>query len=168
MEWCLESLAVRYGVGSPEHVLHVMLDRVRAASKAAGKVPTERAGGPLESACDITGVLLNLQIREYADAQKAMMEMQLDVIVEGFRTAAVSDEESRKLAGSLEHAKPNMLVSPCHPDMYNNTNGVEWVIRHDHVKPSNTQRLLPDWRAAKTTGALRSIYATCRPNGWVP
>ena len=45
-----------------------MLDGVRVASKAAGKVTTEVAGGPLESTCDIAEALLNTQIREYADA----------------------------------------------------------------------------------------------------
>ena len=168
IERWLESLAVKYGLGSPEHILYVMFDRVRAASKAAGRVTTEMAGGPLESACDIDGALRNPQIREYADAQRAVLEKQVDVIIEGFRTGEVSDEESRNLAGSLEHAKPNMFVSPYYPGMYNNTNGVERVIRHDHVRPRSTQRLLPDWKAAKNAGTLRSIYATCRLNGWVP
>ena len=96
------------------------------------------------------------------------MERQVDVIIEGFRTGEVSDEESRKMADSLEHAKPNMFTSPYYPGIYNNTNGVERVIRHDHVRPRSTQRLLPDWKAAKTASTPRSIYATCRLNGWVP
>ena len=44
IEQWLESLAVKYGVCSPEHVLYMMFDKVRAASKAAGRVTTEMAG----------------------------------------------------------------------------------------------------------------------------
>ena len=51
----LESLAVKHGVGSPEHTLYVIFDGIRADAKAADKVTTRVAGGPLESACDITG-----------------------------------------------------------------------------------------------------------------
>ena len=49
----LESLTVKHGVGSPEHIPYVVFDRIRADSKAASKVTT-RMGGPLEPACDIT------------------------------------------------------------------------------------------------------------------
>ena len=164
----LESLAVKHGVGSPEHILYVMFDRIRADSKAAGKVTTRMAGGPLESACDITRALLNPRIREYADAQKSKLERRVEAICEWFRTGEVSDEENRRMADSLLRALPFMFTSIDYPGMANNTNGVERIIRHDHVRPRSTQRLLPDWAAAKNAGILRSIYATCRLNGCIP
>ena len=111
---------------------------------------------------------MNPQIRKYADAQKRKLEKRVDAICERFRTGEVSDEESRKMTDSQQRALPFMFASIDYPSMFNNTNGIERIIRHCHVRPRSTQRLLPDWTAAKNVGILRSIYATCRLNGWIP
>ena len=96
------------------------------------------------------------------------MERRVEAICEWFRTGEVSDEDSRKMADNLQKTLPFMFVTIYYPGMLNNTNGMERIIRHHHVRPRSTQRLLPDWTAAKNAGILRSIYATCRLNGWIP
>ena len=71
------------------------------------------------------------------------------------------------MADSQQRALPFIFTPIGHSGMFN-TRGVERIIRHDHVRPRSTQRVLPDWTAAKNTGILRSIHTMCRLNGWMP
>ena len=52
-----------------------------------------------------------------------------------------SGEESRKMAYSPQRTLPFMFVAMYYPGMLNNTNGVERIIRHHHMRPRSTQRL---------------------------
>ena len=164
----LESLAIKFGVESPECVLYRMFDAIRHDSKVTGLEITRMVGGPNTSACDTGRVVNNPEARAYADGQKAALEERVKVVAHGYAAGPVSDEESRKAAGSLLRALPYMFTSFYHPGMTNNSNGVERTVRQYHVRPRTIQRILPDWKAARTAAILRSVYATCGINGWVP
>ena len=41
--------------------------------------------------------------------------------------------------------------------MTNNSSGAERTIRQYHVRPRTIQRILPDWKAARTAAILRSV-----------
>lgn len=128
---------------------------------------TDMAESPNRTARDTGGALRDPIIREYADTQRAALELRVDAIVHRLRTRDVSDGGSRRLVDSMLRAKPYMLTPFRRPGMPNNSDGVERTIRH-HVRPRSTRRILPDWAAAKNAGALRSIYVTGDMHGWIP
>ena len=70
----LESLAVRFGVESPECVPYRMFDAIRRDSKVAGLEITQMVGGPNVFACDTGRVANNPEARAYADGQRAALE----------------------------------------------------------------------------------------------
>ena len=168
LERHLESFAITAGAGSLEHTLYLMFDDIREDAKAAAAHITEMAGGPMVSACDTGRAMRNPRIRQYAELQEAALSGRLEKLAHAYATGAVTIPESRKMAGSIERAEPYLLTNFRHPGMANNSNDVERTIRQHHVRPRNTQRILPDWNAARNAGILRGIYATCELNGWAP
>ena len=168
LERHLESFAIAAGAGSLEHTLYLMFDGIREDAKAAAAHITEMAGGPVKSACDTGRAMLNPQIRQYAERQRAALSERVGMLAHAYATGDVTVPESRKMSGSIERAEPYLFTNLRHPGMENNSNGVERTIRQHHVRPRNTQRILPDWNAARNAGTLRGIYATCEMNGWAP
>ena len=63
----LESLAIKFGVESPECVPSRMFDAIRHGSKVTGREITQMVGGPDTSACDIGCVVNNPEAGAYAD-----------------------------------------------------------------------------------------------------
>ncbi len=168
LERHLESFAIAAGAGSLEHTLYLMFDDIRQDAKAAAAHITEMVGGPMRSACDTGRAMLNPQIRQYVERQRGILSGRVGMLAHAYAAGDVAVPESRKMAGSMERAEPYLFTNLEHPGMANNSNDVERTIRQHHVRPRNTQRILPDWNAARNAGILRSIYATCELNGWAP
>ena len=110
----------------------------------------------------------NPEARAYANGQRAALEGRVEVVAHRYAAGPVSDEKSREAAGSLLRAMPYMFTSFYHPGMNNDSNDTERTIRQYHVRARTIQRILPDWKAARTAATLRSVYTTCGINGWVP
>ena len=168
LERHLESFAIDAGDGSLEQTLYLMFDDIRKDAKMAAAHITEMAGGPMKSACEIGRAMLNPRIRQHVEQQRTTLSGRVEKIAHAYATGAVTIPDSRRMSGSLERAEPYLFTNLEHPGMENNSNNVERTIRQHHVRPRNTQRILPDWNAARNAGILRSIYATCELNDWAP
>lgn len=161
-----ESLAIKFGVESPEHTYCTMLlNAYRAATDAAAYV-TELAGGPSKSACDIGRAIRTIpELAELVEKYQNILNQNLSKLVHTYRYGDVSSEDSQKFADTLENAAPYMGTFIGHPGMAGNTNAVEGIIRRYIVKPRNIQRILPDWSGARTMEMLQTIHATCDIRG---
>ncbi len=161
-----EGLAIRHGTGSFEYVLYVMMRRIYHDAKAAAARTLEMAGEPARSACDIgTAVRTVPGLAEHVESSRSALLRRLQKVAHAYRNGAVSDDDSRKFADTLENAIPHLLTFIGHPGMEGSTNACERTIRGYVVRPRNIQRILPNWRAADNLATLQTIHATCAKRG---
>ena len=76
---------------------------------------------------------------------RARMADDLSWIIQAYRHMEVGHPDTRKFAGTLERAAPNIPTFIGHPGMSGNTNDVGRTIRGYVVRPRNIRRVLPDW-----------------------
>ena len=116
----------------------------------------------MRSACGIGVAIRTVPgLTEYVESERAFLLERTANVVYAYRTGDVSDEESHRFAGTLENAAPYLFTFIGHPGMEGTTNRREGEIRGRIVRPRNIQRILPNWRAARSLAVLQTIHATC-------
>ena len=155
-----ENLAVIHGIDSPEQTYSAMhLGIYRQGNDAASRI-LQMAGGPLESICEVAGVMRKIPgLEEYVTQATQTLTDQINKLIYAYRYGEVSDPESRKFATSLENALPYMFTFLQHPGMKGHTNDIETLIKSRIVRPRRMQVSLPDWAAAKNKANLQTIHA---------
>ena len=154
-----ESLAIKHGHGSPQHVRHRMLLEVYKDAKKAAILITAAAGGPIRCASNLDVTSKVPGLAETINQHIASLTDRVRMIIDSFQRDS--------LTTTLENALDNLFTGLRYPGMPLHNNSTELLIRR-YIIPSRHRAPHPNKAAARNFSTHQTFMATCRKNGVSP
>ncbi len=154
-----ESLAIKHGHDSYQHVRHRMLLDVYKDAKKAAILITAAAGGPIRCASNLDAASKVPGLAETVKQYTASLTDRVRMIIDSF--------ERDSLTTTLENALDNLFTGLRYPGMPLHNNSTELLIRR-YIIPSRHRAPHPNKAAARNFSTHQTFIATCRKNGISP